>query len=180
MPRVVGIIFLLLAAWAVFSLYFGREAPDENPGVLAARPDTSIYAAPVNCGPYFLYIHPAYYKLDRFHRRAQRYVIFSVSKTPPEARVETIEQLWAYGLSQNTLASERPNLFGREVHSRTAMRPAMFKEIGIGDYLGEYICKPYRPFTLQCTDFAPWCDLARSKPRTPPRGPAKYVPPEFR
>lgn len=180
MAQIVGIVFILIAAWAVFSLRFGSgDDTAANPGLFsdAPPPNTSIYLAPVKCGPYFLYLHPAYYRLDRFHRRAQRYIVFSVSKTPPEAKVAQIEQLWAYGVSQNTIAINRPNLFGHEIHSRTAMRPAMMKEIGVGDYIGEYSCNPYRPTQLQCQDFSPWCDIKKTAPR---QHVAPWVPPEFR
>lgn len=163
MPQLVAAFFIILAAIGVLRLRFCDvelpSPPGSPPGV-----ETSVFRAPVRCGPYFLYIHPSYYKLDRYGRAANRYKVFSVSRTPPDEKTDKIEQLWAYGVMQATIQTDRPVLFNAETLDRNAMRPAMWSEIGWGDYIGDYYCKPYKPGTLQCREHDPWCDLPSSKP----------------
>lgn len=107
--------------------------------------------APVQCGPYFLYYHPDYWKKPQ----PQPVRIITVSKVPPDADIEEIPQLWAFGI-RRTHDNSYPIVYKADTIPRERLRPLMMAEV-TGVYVGGYACLPYKPLSLTCARQSPWC-----------------------
>ena len=157
MPQLVIALLIIVAAGYVLHWRFGGgEEAQPNPKFSDNR--VSPRVAPVYCGPYFLYLHPDYYQLDRNGRAANRYRLTSISDTPPDAKTDTIHQLWASKKLHGAFQTERTVFEHERSFPRTATRPVMWYEVTFGDYIGDHWCKPYKPGTLHCRERKPRCD----------------------
>lgn len=136
--------------------YIHPETRDfTKPTVTLRRSERAFTAnpadAPTQCGPYFIYYHPRYYKGPK----PQPTRIITVSKTPPDWDVESLFQLWAFEIKRTHENSYPVIERGRYVE-RNDVRPVQFAE-ATGMYVANHICKPYKPLTLTCSKFSPWC-----------------------
>lgn len=113
--------------------------------------------SPVQCGKYFLYLHPSYWQHgNRQAQASATYKVFTVSVIPPDQKVDTLDSLWAYGVTQSVISMNRPVLHQFEKLPRADVRPATFGET-FGDYINGSICMPYKPFELACTEISAFC-----------------------
>jgi hypothetical protein len=108
--------------------------------------------AAARCGNYFVYFHPD-------HRRGgyRYYDVFTVSNTPPDAKVQTIQELWSYAEPSKTMGRSQEISRGETI-PRNQLKPVLYPQ-KFGDYYGSQanLCKPYRPGELSCNPNQPFC-----------------------
>lgn len=151
MRLLVSIIVVLLVALPVAAVFIpGERLGISNPLYLRYNPDRLV-AAPVKCGPYFVYIHPN-------SPANLKYEMFIVSRTPPDRRVDKIHELWTFGNMRYAISNDYPTLSRGHTYERTIVRPAMFGEL-IGHYFDglSNLCFPYKTAILQCDRARVWC-----------------------
>lgn len=156
-----GIILTIIGALVILAIFFGRYAgipiDEASKAVLGDARNFSLRnaaSAPVRCGPYFIYIHPES-QTDRFKFRRK---VFVVSNNPPDDEtIDTIYELWSYGVRMDVISRKRPVVSRNERFSRNSIRPAMYSEM-IGDYIGDDPCYPYRSTELSCDGRSPFCN----------------------
>lgn len=113
----------------------------------SVRPTTATPAdAPVQCGDYYLYYPPSYWRTSYPTPR-----VISVSLMPPDLNVEEIELVWS-------ISGHVPynKIGGYQQIPRKDARPVMMAEAA-GLYVAGHLCGPYKPLTLTCARKSPWC-----------------------
>jgi hypothetical protein len=108
--------------------------------------------AAAKCGEYFVYFHPEHRKGERRYQD-----VFTVSNTPPDADVQTIQELWSYTEQSMTMSEGQEFSRGKTI-PRNQLKPVLYAQ-KFGDYYGSRanLCKPYRPGELSCSSTLTYC-----------------------
>jgi len=153
------LFWLLSAVIILLVIYYPFDQTTDKPFSLANYHPNRNKTAPVQCGEYFLYIHPqsGNHKRQGPFNNCKHCLIFAVTRTPPDDRtIKQVPVLWSYGDPTSHLVNQYPVVAHNQTFPRTDLIPAYYLQ-ATDHRIGKHVCFPYRPFHLECDGKKPWC-----------------------